>query len=122
MGGAVGLAATMGGATEYQKKNTPHYHMQIHLVNIYQFRTIAEIAAAIEKAWVDPLMVVRFQQWVHCEMAPDVELYRAKKSEVRAAWMQGFADGQHDDLCKIPRCMESKIQEGDWVKQYKCDA
>ena len=35
MGGALGLAVTSGGATEFQKKTTPHFHSQAHLVNVY---------------------------------------------------------------------------------------
>ena len=105
MGGALGLVATLGGATEYQKKNTPHCHMQIHVVNMYQFRTMADIADAIQKAWVDPETVVRFQQWVHAEMAPNAEQYMADEEDMRAAWLQGYGDGKHEDLCKIPRCM-----------------
>ena len=48
MGGLAGLAATSGGATEFQKKNTPHFHGHVHLINAYQYRTLAEIAEAIK--------------------------------------------------------------------------
>ena len=121
MGGPLALAATLGGATEFQKKTTPRFHCQAHLVNMYQFRTLADIADAIQKAWVDPLTVVRFQEWVHSEMAPDTELYRAEKAAVRAAWLQGYGDGKHDDLCKIPLCMQDKVCSEDWLAQYNRD-
>ena len=82
-----------------------------------QFRTLADIADAIQESWVDPLSVVRFQQWVHSEMAPDPEQYRAEKESVRGAWLQGYGDGKHEGLCKLPFCMQEKLRSEDWMSQ-----
>ena len=49
MGGIFGLAATMGGATEFQKATTPHFHAFVHHINVYQYGTLADVATAIKK-------------------------------------------------------------------------
>ena len=47
MGGVAGLAATMGGATEFQKKNIPHLHACAHLANTYQHRTCSVLSGRV---------------------------------------------------------------------------
>ena len=85
MGGVAGLACSMSGATEYQKKSTPHFHALIHLVNLYQHETLSTIAQAIEKKWVDPVSVVHFSQWVHAQEPPDAEQYMRERATVEQA-------------------------------------
>ena len=86
MGGLAGLAATMGGSTEFQKKNTPHLHAHVHLVNAYQYGTMAEIAEAITKGWLDPQSITRFSEWLHVEDTLDAEQYDADKELYGLMW------------------------------------
>ena len=74
MGGAAGLAVGSGGATEYQKMNTPHFHVNIHLGNMYRLKTLNQIADLIRKKWVDPKSVIRFHEWMHFEKNPSTTL------------------------------------------------
>ena len=55
-------------------------------------------------------------------MAPDPQQYRSEKDLVRAAWLQGFGNGEHEDLCRIPLCMQERPLTGDWLSQYNRDA
>ena len=98
MGGIAGLAATFGGATGFQKKTTPHFHGHVHLIDAYQYQTLADIAEAIEKAWLDPTTVTRFSEWIHVEVPPNVEQYEKDSDTVRAAWSQRYEDGTHDAM------------------------
>ena len=49
MGGFAGLGVSLGGCVEYQQNDNPHFHGNLHLANIYQFKTLAEIAELIRQ-------------------------------------------------------------------------
>ena len=96
MGGIAGLACSMSGATEYQKRSTPHFHALIHLVNAYQYNTIADIANAIEQRWLRPASVANFSQWLHMEEPPSIGHHKREQSVVEEAWRRRFDDGAHE--------------------------
>ena len=75
----------------------------MHLVNIYQRRTLAEIAEAIDKAWLDPDTVSRFNAWTHVEDTIVPTQYAADRDKVALAWHRRCDDGQHEDMCTLPR-------------------
>ena len=129
MGGLAGLAGTMGGATEFQKCNTPHEHAHVHLVNIYQHRTLAEIAEAIEKAWLDPQTILRFNEWIHVEDTILPSQYAADRDTVALAWHKRYDDGKHEGICSIPssvtRALDIPVEEStseSWCRRYDRDA
>ena len=47
LGGVLGGAATFGGGTEHQVQGAPHVHLEVHVVCVYQYCTLEEIAAKI---------------------------------------------------------------------------
>ena len=47
LGGVLGGMTSFGGATEHQGHGTLHLHMEGHVVCIYQYGTLEDIAAAI---------------------------------------------------------------------------
>jgi hypothetical protein len=44
MGGTSGLCVGFGGAVEYQQNDNPHFHGNAHLVSMYQYMSLHEIA------------------------------------------------------------------------------
>ena len=112
MGGIAGCACSMSGATEYQKKSTPHFHALLHLVNVYQYRTLADIAAAIKQKWLNPASVVHFSQWLHAEDPPDIRQYERERDYVEEAWRRRFDDGAHEALCTLPACVRRTQEAG----------
>ena len=54
MGGLLGAAAGFGGATEYQKGTTPHFHGEVHVICLYQFGTLKDIAKRITEKTLRP--------------------------------------------------------------------
>ena len=83
----------------------------MHLINIYQHRTLAEIALAIERSWLDPETVTRFSQWLHLEEPPNAIQYEADKEAVGLAWHRRFDDGHHEAMCRLPRCVTAASQQ-----------
>jgi hypothetical protein len=66
---------------------------------------MADIAAALEKAWVSPESVQHFAEWLHEETPPNEEQYAAEHEVVSAAWSRRFNDGKHEAMCRLPRCV-----------------
>ena len=48
MGGTLGLCPSAGGAVEFQKQTTPHFHGNFTLSSVYQCKTLKEIRDLIE--------------------------------------------------------------------------
>ena len=61
MGGTLGACNAFGGATEYQGHGTPHFHGEVHVICIYQFGTLEEIADRIKAKLFDPAEVFDYQ-------------------------------------------------------------
>ena len=49
MGGSLGLCHGGGGAVEFQKLTTPHFHGNVTLSSVYRDKTLKEIGELIEK-------------------------------------------------------------------------
>ena len=65
MGGVLGGVDAFGSATEFQSTNDPHIHGEVHIVCIYQFSTLEEIANEIKKKLLDPKTIFDFNAWLH---------------------------------------------------------
>ena len=48
-GGIAGMAAANSCAVEYQGNNNPHAHGHVHLVSVYQHKTLEEIGELIKQ-------------------------------------------------------------------------
>ena len=64
VGGTFGLAMASGGSVEYQGINDPHFHGNVHLVTVYQDKTIAEIADMMQANLLTLDDVTTYQSWV----------------------------------------------------------
>ena len=54
LGGVFGGVVALAGATEFQKHSTPHFHCNVHVVCVYQFLTLQDIADRISDKLLDP--------------------------------------------------------------------
>ena len=118
MGGAAGLAVGSGGATEYQKMNTPHFHVNIHLGNMYRLKTLNQIADLIRKKWVDPKSVIRFHEWMHFEKNPSTTVKTEESDMIRSAWLSRSSNTQYDEqceqLCVMPKMINARSTQTLW--------
>ena len=102
--------------------STPHFHALIHLVNLYQHETLATIAQAIEKKWLDPVSVVRFSQWIHAEEPPDAQQCERERAVVEQAWGRRFDDGKHESLCVLPKSVVESRARNSWTSPELTEA
>ena len=64
VGGSFGLAIAIGGSVEYQGNNGPHFHGNVHLVSVYQCKTIAEIADIMQASLLTLDDITTHRSWV----------------------------------------------------------
>ena len=73
MGGFCGGADAFGGAVEHQHDGNPHLHFHVHVVNIYQHGTLADVAKAIRDGFLDADILKSYSQHICSEEYPDIE-------------------------------------------------
>ncbi len=64
MGGALGLCQAAGGAIEFQKHSTPHYHGNVHLSSAYQHKTLDAVGQLIEADLLSVDGIKEYQSWL----------------------------------------------------------
>ena len=64
VGGSFGLAMGIGGSVEYQGNNDPHCHGNVHVVSVYQYKTIAEIADMMQANLLTLDDITTYHSWV----------------------------------------------------------
>ena len=105
LGGVLGGMTSLGGATEHQGHGTPHLHFEGHVVCIYQYGTLEEIAAKIRTQGLGhlrPQSLHAYNDWLHHTKLLDEPLYSEFRDKVEAAFDTRFADTSHDPLCVTP--------------------
>ena len=60
----MGLSAGFGGAVEYQMNDDPHFHGNVHLVSMYQYLSLEEVAALMKMNAVTLEDIEQWQAWV----------------------------------------------------------
>ena len=77
MGGFAGLGVALGGCVEYQQNDNPHFHGNLHLASIYQFKTLAGIAELIQRNLVTLEEITHYQDWICHEDPLDMSVHEA---------------------------------------------
>ena len=76
-GGSIGGALALEIGNEHQQHGTPHGHGQVHVVCLYQFATLQDIASKVEeelqqgkpRTLLDEMKA--YQDWYHVERVLD---------------------------------------------------
>ena len=59
------MAAANSCAVEYQGNNNPHAHGHVHLVSVYQHKTLEEIGELIKQKLLAPETLYEYQETLH---------------------------------------------------------
>ena len=102
LGGVLGGTATMGGGTEHQIQGAPHLHCEVHVVCVYQYCTLEEIANKIRDQLVSAQELMNYNEHLHRTDLLDDERYHSFRPHVEAAFDNRFADPSHDAMCVTP--------------------
>ena len=120
MGGFAGLAVAIGGSVEYQQNDNPHFHGNLHLANIYQFKTLAEIADLMSNNLVTLEDITDFQDWICHEDILDADAHKAVLAEREEQWQESNSDTRCHTLCSYPMYLKQETKDSLWSKRAPC--
>ena len=121
LGGILGGALAFEGGNEYQGHGTPHFHGQVHVVCMYQFATLKEIADKIEAG----LQLVgtdiqgaessqriledmkAYQNWYHVERPLHQETHDAYESRAAEEFYARHQASEHTPLSVTPAFLQA---------------
>ena len=121
MGGFCGLAVALGGCVEYQQNDNPHFHGNLHLANVYQFKTLPEIAELIQQNLVSLKDLTHFQDWICHEDPLDLDAHKASLPQREEQWMEHNSAKACDTLCCFPSYLRQESPVSMWSKSGPCD-
>ena len=107
-GGVLGGVAAFELGTEFQQMGTPHGHGQAHVVCLYQFATLQDVAKAVEEGFKATRSMVlvddmrSFQDWFHVERPLDAKEQVSYGKKAEEEFFEGFSAPSNDALCQIP--------------------
>jgi hypothetical protein len=84
--GSNGLAESIGGATEFQANDTPHFHGIMAVATPYQLKSLAEIARLIESDVLDPSTILRYVEQTCREDHYDDAHHQSRLTELEQSW------------------------------------
>ena len=102
LGGVLGGMATLGGGTEHQMNGAPHLHMEGHVVCVYQYGTLKEVADKIKQAAMSLNELTAYNSHLHQTDIMDAAHYNAFRPHMEAEFDKRFADPPHDAKCATP--------------------
>jgi len=96
-GGTLGGAVALEIGNEHQQHGTPHAHGQLHVVCLYQFATLQDIATKIEldlqqgeaRTILDQMRA--YQDWYHVERVLDQKEHDNHDGQADGNFSKGFS-------------------------------
>jgi hypothetical protein len=113
-GGVAGLSAGFGGAVEYQMNDDPHLHGNVHLVTMYQYLSLEEIAELMVQNIVTLENITQWQAWICRTEHFDQAKHDAALPELEKTWQQHNKDGRADALCCLPQYLAQQPAKTLW--------
>jgi hypothetical protein len=110
-GGVLGGMPAFEGGNEYQGHGTPHYHGQGHVVCIYQFESLYEIAQKIQDGMLATKDMKDFHEWQHVERPFDSEMHKAYVGEAEKNFFEGHKAPEHAPLCQTPAFLQEDADQ-----------
>ena len=109
MGGSMGRADALIGATEAQKaEGVLHLHFFLFVQMAHQFCSLMEIAALFQTRLVSIDALKRYHDYVRCAKYPDVDAFNKQRDEIEQAWP---AYAQDTTLARPPAYAWESLQK-----------
>ena len=109
MGGIMGLAVAIGGCVEYQGNDNPHFHGNVHLATVYQYKTLTEIAEMLQQNTLSLQDFTDFQNWICHDDHFDLEQHKKSLEDLEQKWCNNNSDASCHRLCQLPEYLRSSI-------------
>ena len=116
-GGIIGGMPAFACGNAHQGHGTPHAHGQAHVVCIYQYASLREIAERIDKGLrltkdvglVEDMR--KFQEWFHVESPLHAAGHEAYADEAEAQFFDSLRERQHSPLCVTPGFLQEDADD-----------
>ena len=102
---------------EHQQYGTPHAHGQLHVVCLYQFATLQDIAAKEEqelqqgKARTLSDQMRSYQDWYHVERELDQKEHDDYEGQAEEEFFQGFQASSNAPLSRTPAYLDEDARD-----------
>jgi hypothetical protein len=116
-GGTLGGAVALEIGNEHQMHGTPHAHGQLHVVCLYQFATLQDIATKVEeelqqgKARTLLDQMRSYQDWYHVERVLDPKEHDAYEAQAKEEFFEGFQDSSNAPLSQTPAYLDEDARD-----------
>ena len=112
-GGTLGGAVALELGNEHQQHGTPHAHGQVHIVCVYQFATLQDIAKKVEhdlqegkaRTLVDEMR--SYHDWYHVERVLDEKEHASYEGRVETDFFEGFQSRSSAPLSQTPTYLDA---------------
>ena len=101
-GGVLGGGVALGGGTEHQGYGTPHLHVEVHVVSIYQHGSLEEVAQKFREGKFTFADWTNYHEWLHAEDILDADVQATLANNLEEEWHTRFADKEHHDMSVTP--------------------
>ena len=122
-GGILGGMSAFGGSTEHQSQGAPHLHAEGHVVCVYQYGTLEDVADKIKEGFLDVKSCYAFNENLHRSDVLDGEVYEDFLPRVDGEFEQRYANQEHDAMCTTPEYIvdDSQHRNATHVSTAKAD-
>ena len=116
-GGTLGGAVALELGNEHQQHGTPHAHGQLHVVCLYQFATLQDIASKVEqelqqgKARTLLDQMRSYQDWYHVERVLDQKEHDDYEGQVEKELFEGFQSSSNAPLSQTPAYLDEDAHD-----------
>ena len=116
-GGILGGAVALEVGNEHQQHGTQHAHGQLHIVCLYQFATLHEIATKVEeelqqcKARTLLDQMRSYHDWYHVERELDPKEHEDYEGRAEEEFFQGFQAASNAPLSQTPVYLDEDARD-----------
>ena len=110
-GGIIGLVPSFEGGNENQKQTTPHFHGQAHVVCVYQFGSLADVAKRLQDGLIKTQAMKDFQDWFHVEKPLSPKLHASYEKKAADEFWDRHRSAEHTPLSVVPGFLDEDAQE-----------
>ena len=94
--------SSAGGAVEFQKQSTPHFHGNVSIRSVYQHKTLQDIGVLIESNLLSVDAIKSVQSWVCREEHLNQEMHDQDMERMAKVWHTNYEAREHDPMSRLP--------------------
>lgn len=111
------MASALGGSGEHQKLSTPHYHANLHVVSMYQYKTLRDVAQAMQDKSLNLQNLFDYHSHICHEFYEDLNQHNMEVSMCEQDW-PSYQSENHNLLTGIPTTLRKDASPSVWSTNH----